>query len=204
MPAEDLTIKATWDVNKYTIKFVVDGVETLVEYEFGATITAPEAPEKIGHTFKGWDVEIPETMPAEDLTIKATWDVNKYTITFVVDGVETPVEYDFGATIAAPEAPEKEGFVFKGWSPELPETMPAENLTLTAIFKEAYIKGDTNDDGSVNNADAIYLLYNVIFGETAYPIGQNCDFNGDGAVNNADAIYLLYNVIFGDTAYPLN
>lgn len=65
------------------------------------------------------------------------------------------------------------------------------------------IVGDIDGNGAVTNADAIYLLYNVIFGDGDYPVNQNCDFNGDGAVTNADAIYLLYHVIFGND-YPLS
>lgn len=65
------------------------------------------------------------------------------------------------------------------------------------------ITGDVSNDGELNNADAIYLLYNVIFGNSDYPVNQDCDFNGDGDVSNADAIYLLYHVIFGETLYPL-
>ena len=62
---------------------------------------------------------------------------------------------------------------------------------------------DLNNDGETNNADAIYLLYHVIFGNEYYPISVSCDFTGDGVENNADAIYLLYHIIFGMEQYPI-
>jgi hypothetical protein len=58
-------------------------------------------------------------------------------------------------------------------------------------------------DGKVNTDDAIYLLYNVMFGDEDYPVNQNCDFDGNGTVNTDDAIYLLYHVMFGEEDYPL-
>lgn len=68
--------------------------------------------------------------------------------------------------------------------------------------KPAYIIGDVNNDNEITDADALYLLYHTIFGES-YPIEQYCDYNNDGAVTDADALYLLYYTIFGDS-YPLN
>ena len=67
-----------------------------------------------------------------------------------------------------------------------------------------YIPGDADGDGTVNTDDAIYLLYNVMFGDEDYPVNQNCDFDGNGSVNTDDAIYLLYYVMFGEEDYPLH
>lgn len=67
-----------------------------------------------------------------------------------------------------------------------------------------YIPGDADGEGTVNTDDAIYLLYNVMFGDEDYPVNQNCDFDGNGSVNTDDAIYLLYYVMFGEEDYPLH
>jgi len=67
-----------------------------------------------------------------------------------------------------------------------------------------YVTGDVDGVEGVDANDAIYLLYNVFFGEEAYPIDQPCDFNGDGTVDANDAIYLLYYVFFGEKEYPLS
>ena len=57
----------------YVITFLIDGeqfyTQTLTR---GSTITLPEAPTKEGYTFSGWS-EIPETMPANDVTIEGTF-----------------------------------------------------------------------------------------------------------------------------------
>ena len=63
------------------------------------------------------------------------------------------------------------------------------------------LRGDVNGDGVLTNADAIYLLRNIMLGDS-YPINQGGDMNGDGTITNADAIYLLRNIMLGDT-YPL-
>ena len=65
------------------------------------------------------------------------------------------------------------------------------------------VLGDIDGNDTVDNNDAIYLLYHTIFGEEEYPVNQECDFNDDGIVDNNDAIYLLYHTIFGDE-YPLS
>jgi uncharacterized repeat protein (TIGR02543 family) len=133
MPAGNLELKAKWEVKQYTLTWVVDGQETEVTYNFGEEITPLVAPEKTGYTFTGWDKEIPTTMPAEDVTITAKWKVNKYTITYKVDGkiygeVET---YDFGTEISIRPVPIKEGYTFSGWNiQEFPSKMPANNLEI--------------------------------------------------------------------------
>lgn len=58
-----------------------------------------------------------------------------YTVTWIVDGVETTETYAYGAAITAPEDPIKEGYTFTGWEPAVPATMPAEDLTITAQFE---------------------------------------------------------------------
>lgn len=66
------------------------------------------------------------------------------------------------------------------------------------------IRGDVDGDGKVNSADAIHLLYHVMWGADSYPINQNGDMDGNGKVNSDDAIYLLYHVMFGEGDYPIN
>ena len=97
-------------------------------------ITAPADPTREGYTFIGWDKAIPATMPAENMTLTAQWRINQYTITFDTDGGSdiAPITQGYGTAITAPAAPTRPGYTFAGWDTEIPTTMPAEDLTLTA------------------------------------------------------------------------
>lgn len=97
-------------------------------------ITAPADPTREGYTFISWDKAIPATMPAENMTLTAQWRINQYTITFDTDGGSAiaPITQGYGTAITAPAAPTKPGYTFAGWDTEIPTTMPAEDLTLTA------------------------------------------------------------------------
>ncbi|MBQ8623882.1 MAG: InlB B-repeat-containing protein, partial [Oscillospiraceae bacterium] len=127
---------ANWEINQYTITFVdTDGTEIKkITQNFGTAVTAPDDPAKKGHTFTGWDVKIPETMPAEDMTITAQWKIKQYTITFADTGDTTiaPITQDYNSAVTAPAAPTKKGYTFTGWDVEVPATMPAEDMTITA------------------------------------------------------------------------
>ncbi len=132
----NITLTAVYQVNSYTITFDTDGGSAIaaITKDYGATVTAPADPTKTGYTFDGWDKEIPETMPAEDITIKAQWTINRYTITFVTNSGTTiaPITADYGTEITAPARPTRSGYAFKGWDPIIPATMPAYDLTVTA------------------------------------------------------------------------
>jgi len=136
---KDMTLTAKWTANSYTITFDTDGGSAVasITQEYGTAITALAAPTKTGYTFMGWEPELPATMPAENITIKAQWRINQYTITFNTDGgsAVAPITQDYGTDITAPEAPTKSGYTFMGWNPEIPATMPAENLTITAQWR---------------------------------------------------------------------
>ena len=79
---EALTLYPVWNTNKYTITFDTAGGSEIapITQEYGTNITAPADPTREGYTFIGWDMEIPKTMPAENITLKARWkDIEKPT-----------------------------------------------------------------------------------------------------------------------------
>ena len=79
---EALTLYPVWNTNKYTITFDTAGGSEIapITQEYGTAITAPADPTREGYTFIGWDTEIPKTMPAENITLKAKWkDIEKPT-----------------------------------------------------------------------------------------------------------------------------
>ena len=155
MPAENITVKAQWEINQYTITFDTNGGSEIVPItqDYGTEITAPDNPTRKGYTFKGWDKEIPETMPAENITVKARWEINQYTITFDTNGGSeiAPITQDYGTEITAPDNPTRKGYTFKEWDKEIPETMPAENITVKAQWEinQYTIIFDTNGGSEI-------------------------------------------------------
>ena len=146
IPAADTKYTAKWEVNKYNVTFNTDGGSVIdpIEVVFGSEITLPEAPTKEGYTFKGWQ-DVPQTMPAKDITLVASWTINQYKVTYMVDENNVYQEYtlDYGTDIQVPaKDPTKSGWVFLGWKSE-PEyegtTVPAYDVTYTAQWKQDII-----------------------------------------------------------------
>ena len=134
MPTHNVTVKGSYIANKYKVTFVADGkVVSETEMEYGASIVAPEAPAKEGHTFVGWG-NIDKTVPAHDATYTAEYKVNSYKLTYEVDGVTYhSEEIAFGTAITPLPAPQNEGKTFSGWS-EIPATMPAHDVKVIGSF----------------------------------------------------------------------
>lgn len=166
MPARDVTVTAVFKINQYTITFVTDGGTAVapITQDYGTAVTAPSAPTKVGYTFAGWDKDIPETIPAEDMTITAKWTVNQYTITFNTDGGSdvAPITQDYGTAVAAPAAPTKAGYTFAGWYKDgvayTFTTMPAEDITLTA-------KWSTDSYNAIFVIDGVETIVPTEFGQ---------------------------------------
>ena len=140
MPAENVTVTAKWVVNQYTITFDTAGGSAVasITQDYGTAIAAPADPTREGYTFIGWDKAIPATMPAENMIITANWKVNQYTITFDSNGGSeiAPITQDYGTAITAPANPTREGYTFIGWDKAIPSTMPAENMIITAKWRD--------------------------------------------------------------------
>ena len=137
---DNITLYAKWTANTYTITFdTVGGSEIApITQGYGTAITVPADPTREGYTFIGWEGEFPETMPAHNMTVTAQWEINQYTITFDTNGGSeiAPITQDYGTAITAPADPTREGYTFIGWDMEIPTTMPAENITLKARWKD--------------------------------------------------------------------
>lgn len=167
----NIDLTAHWTINEYTITFDTNGgseIEAITK-NYGEAITAPADPTKTGYTFASWDKQIPATMPAEDMTITANWTINQYTITFVDDDGTTElgkITQDYETAVTAPANPTKTGYTFANWDVEIPATMPAEDVTITAIWTEnTYdITYDDSDD-DVEYADTVENQENVKYTE---------------------------------------
>lgn len=122
--------------NKYTITFKLDnGEKDIVKTGYyGSEINKP-VPKKTGYSFTTWDKQVENTVPAHDETYTAGWEVNSYHIAFIVDNKDIGATYRYGESITRPTDPVKENYVFAGWSGEIPKTIPAKDLNLTAQWK---------------------------------------------------------------------
>ena len=131
----------------HTVTFV-DWDDTVLKTQSvldGTAATAPADPTREGYTFAGWDVDFSSV--TADLTVKATYTVNTYTITFVADGkTVSTVTKAYGETLTDadyPPVPAKAGFVGE-WSKV---TDPVTgNLTITAVYKTAGNNGGSGHD----------------------------------------------------------
>ncbi len=136
----------------------------------GTLATRPDAPAATpGYTFGGWNKadgtawDYASDKVTDNITLYAKWAANTYTITFDTAGGSeiAPITQDYGTVITAPDNPTRKGYTFKGWDKEIPETMPAENITLKARWKDTE-KPTGEIKISENNWKA--FLNNITFG----------------------------------------
>ena len=145
---------ATASFTNFVLRFVVED-KTVSEQivKAGAQIVTPEMEARTGYIF-AWS-DMPETMPANDLTVTGTYTVNKYLVIFKIgDEVIASDSLAYGSVIVTPEAPAKEGHTFSGWS-DIPETMPAEDVTVTGSFAVNKYKLTYIVDGSEYHTDSV-------------------------------------------------
>lgn len=198
MPARDLTFMADATVNTYTVTYVVDGKQVHEDsVPYGTAIPAyPYS--KTGYTFSGWDAALPETMPAQNLTLNGTTTVNAYTITFDSNGgsAVASVTADFGTALTQPEDPTRTGYTFRGWYTDtaltkafLFTTMPAEDVTLYAKWEANTYTLHFDSDGGSAAADQT-VTYGQPYGALPTPEKQGYTFTGwqmaDGTAVNAN------------------
>ena len=126
---------------EYTARFYL-GIEdtepyaTFTGYQ-GSVIEFPENPHRTGYDFVSWTSDI-DIMPDEDIDYIAEWSPKQYTIYFDTAGGSEilPKTFDFESSVEKPVNPSKDGFVFAGWDPEIPDKMPAEDITVTAKWEK--------------------------------------------------------------------
>ena len=125
--------------DKYKLIYMIgDELYKSFETEEGATITPEAEPTKEGYTFSGWS-EIQETMPAHDVTVTGTFNINKYKLVYMVDGAEyKSYEIEYGAKITPEPQPEGDFATFE-WT-DLPETMPAHDVVVYASYTSGIIE----------------------------------------------------------------
>ena len=196
MPARNINFTASWTANKYTIAFDANnGTGTTASvnatYDADAVLTA-NGFTRTGFSFAGWntakdgsgtayaDKATVRNLASENgakATLYAQWTANSYTVTYRVDGNETAKQtYKYGETIKAIADPVKTGYTFMGWKETLPAAMPANDITVDAIFEVNTYTLTYTVDG------AFYKSFEVKYGEaitaTAEPAKTGYTFSG--------------------------
>ncbi|MBQ7442338.1 MAG: InlB B-repeat-containing protein [Bacteroidaceae bacterium] len=136
-----------------------------------ATVAATPA---TGYAFTGWEVDgnVVSTdatytfTPEADVTLTARFALQQFTVTFIADGtIVSQQTLDYGSAITTPATPVKPGYVFAGWTPAVATTVPAADVTYTAVFTE--------------QAQDTYTLRFVVEGYTyaqsALPVGADIE-----------------------------
>ena len=153
MPARNVTVKAIFEVDTYTVKLYANGGtiasgQDVTSYTYGTGAALPTADDitYTGHTFKGWYDN--EGLTGDPVTAIggtetgnkeywAKWEINQYTITVKPENGEADITItqDYGTPISAPTLT-REGYQFNGWDKAFPTTMPAEDMTITAQWRD--------------------------------------------------------------------
>ena len=177
MPSNDVIVEGSFSINSYTLTYMIDGeVMTSYSLKYGEKINfSVGGPWREGHTFSGWS-EVPSYMPANDVVVTGSFTVNKYKLTYVVDG-ETykTTEVEYGAPIIAENEPTKDGYTFSGWG-ELPEKMPANDVTITGLFTKGEYQLTYMVDGKVYKT--IRMDYGDAITPEAVPEKEGYTFGG--------------------------
>ena len=171
-----------WDGTVLSTQVVADG----------NSATAPEAPEREGYTFTGWDVEF--TSVTENITVTAQYDIKKYSVVFCDwDGsVISEQVVEHGEAAIAPPDPAREGLNFTGWSIDF--SIITSDCFIYAVYAPIANSGDASGDGTVNAVDALVAMRYVLGVSTESLTPEQiaaADFNGDGAVNAVDTLLIM-------------
>ena len=153
VPADVTALTVQWTVPTYAVTLhpnggtINSGNVTGYTYGVGATLPTADDMTYTGHTFKGWyDNENLTGSPVTAIggaetgnkEYWAKWEINQYTITVKPENgkADITITQDYGTNITAPADPTRDGYTFMGWDREIPTTMPAENITLKARWKD--------------------------------------------------------------------
>ena len=165
----------------YTVTFDSTGgsevIEKTMAVTYGEQLGDMPVPMRTGYFFRGWyDAPVEGKCygnsdgkgtsrydKTKNCTLYARWVINRYTITFDTAGGSeiAPITQDYDTAITAPADPTREGYTFIGWDMEIPATMPAENITIKAKWKD--IEKPTGEIKISGNSWKAFLN-NITFG----------------------------------------
>ena len=122
---EDITLYSKYEINSYKVSYYNEGKKYIEDQKinYGENALKPNTnPSKIGYTFKYWSLKENgeeyefSTKITKDITLYAVYEINKYTVTYINEGIEYHKEtLEYGNTITSIQNPTKEGYTFTGW-----------------------------------------------------------------------------------------
>ena len=204
----DRTYTAKWAVNQYTITFKLGNGDddVVMTQNYGTELVVP-VPTRKGYNLTGWDSEVPATVPAENKTFTAKWEVIEYKIEYSLVGGTLTGEYPTTYNIETPDFdlvnPTRDGYEFAGWIGEdlteatmtvtIKQGSKTSNLMYTATWTEkpAVVMGDVNNDGKIDTVDLSLLINKILGKEDSRFIDEAGDLNGDGKYDTVDLSLII-------------
>ena len=155
---ENINAGASYIKDGFTVTFV-DDMGRVIDTDgvcAGGSATPPNAPDKEGYTFIGWDASLDSI--SDNITVTAQYEINSYTVRFVdEDGGELSVQnVNWNAFAIAPAHPNREGYAFTGWDASFDKvtsdlTVRAQYRPVSALDKNAGTQ--EIDSMSTDNSD---------------------------------------------------
>lgn len=195
---ENLTVYAKWISQEeaeadYTVKFNTKGGTevTSITLDYGTVLTEPTEPTKAGFYFGGWYRDeacinawiVGYDKVTKDTLLYAKWIEGDpadrtYTVVFFSNDEEIKRYKDvaYGSTVTEAVAPERVGYVFKGW-----------------YRSEAYENRWFFEEDQVKSTTLLYAKW-VIEAESTYTVVFN--------TNGGSALASYYEVLFNSTIEP--
>ena len=206
---QSTTVYARWTAMQYTVTFKnADGtILQSSKWDYGSTPSYSATPTKAAsaqytYTFAGWSPAIETVTGDATYTAQFNSTVNKYTITWNVDGNITTEQYEYGATPSFKGSTDKAAdaqytYTFAGWNTEISEV--TGDATYTATYNStanSYAVSFNAGGGTINSGNVTSYTYGVgaalptdltKIGYTFVGWYENEDFSGSAvAVIGAD------------------
>lgn len=195
-------LTAKFVAKNYLVTFYDDDRTTVLKQaiqNYGSEIIPPETPAKEGHTFVGWG-EVDQTVPAHEVEYYAKYNVNKYKVTYIIDDQEYAVDsVAYGESIPIIEAPIRNGYEFNNWG-NVPNFMPAYDLTLIGSYTLICNQGDVNNDGIIVVDDVVLTINAVMGHDSDNFVFEAADMNGDGQILVDDVVLVIKAVLNSDNS----
>jgi uncharacterized repeat protein (TIGR02543 family) len=186
----NIVVKAIYEVNTYMLIYYAEDAETIVQstvYDYGADLSGheePSAPEKVGHTFNGWEA-LPSLMPASDVIRIASYTINQYTVTFYDEDEVTILgtsTVTHGSSATPPANPTKAAtkqytYTFTGWHQAFIEV--TEDMSTYATYQATLNQYTiTFKDFNGNVLQEETLDYGAIIIAPTEPVREGYTFGG--------------------------